>query len=156
MNNEELQEVWHLYQQAHGHLPAGTRAAVEWGVQEDLIDLPDVDPLDILAGKMSRALRQETATDAKGRHYRVNQAVRVTKNGTQYSLWGIAGFVPASHSIMSFAQRREQIVGDMVKLSIDVDVHNDAHPAPPEQYMLEYDLTDDVTERRAPENVKAA
>jgi len=143
---ELLQRVWRQYQDEHGHLPTGTQEVVEWAVDKGLIPLPEINPMDVLAGEMSRALREESATDEKGRRYRVNQAIRVSKNGVQHTMWGIAGFVDASHSITSFAQRREQIIGDCHQLKIDVDVHNDRHPAN-EQYCLDLDFTQDVAER---------
>jgi hypothetical protein len=154
--DEQLQRIWKEYQQAHGHVPAGTKPAIEWAVDAGLIDLPDVDPYTVLASRMARALRMETATNDKGLHYRVNQAVRVTKNNTQYSLWAIGDFAPAAHSIMSLAQRRNGIVDDNIRLSIDSDVHNDKHPLPEEQYHPCFDYTDDVAEGRAPSSEKTA
>ena len=77
--NERLQKAWRSYEGLNGHSPISARQAVEWAVEIGLLELPDVDPFDILAGDMAHALREEYATDVQGRRYRVNHAVRVTK-----------------------------------------------------------------------------
>lgn len=145
---ERLQQIWHKFETERNHKPSSAREAIEWAVAEGLIELPDVDPYDVLAGQMSSALREEYQTDAKGRRFRVNHAMRVTKGGVQYTFWGVMGF--ASHEFMekAFAWRREQIVGDNLQLKIDVDVYNDMiHGQHPEiQFVMDY--TDDVAERQ--------
>jgi hypothetical protein len=145
--NEKLQKIWHRYDSDHRHLPTSARQAVEWAVEEGLLELPAIDPYDVLAGDMAQALRAEIATDSQGRRYRVNHAVRVTKGGVQYTFWGALGFAPHTHMERAFGQRREQIVGDCVQLKTDVDVYNDLIEGkhPPIQMIL--DFTDDVAER---------
>lgn len=78
---EILQRTFHQYEVEHGHAPARMRDAVAWGHAQGMIDIPDVDPFDILANEMARALRQEYAVDDHGRRYRVNHAVHITKGG---------------------------------------------------------------------------
>lgn len=146
--NEQLQKAWHLFANANGHLPASAREASVWAVSHGLIPLPDVDPYDVLADDMARALREEYATDAKGRRYRVNHAVRVTKRGVQYTMWAVLGDAPRDHMQRAFIQRREQVVGDLVQLATDVDVYNDMHKEA-EPIQLYLDFTHDVEERRA-------
>src|SRR6185295_13671666 len=80
---EQLQQAWHRYDSDNRHRPTSARQAVEWAVAEGLIDLPMIDPFDVLAGEMADALRNELGTDDKGRRYRINHAVRVTKGGVQ-------------------------------------------------------------------------
>ncbi len=145
---ERLQRAWHKYDDDKDHKPTGTREAAEWAVAEGLIELPAVDPYDVLAEQMSQALRSETATDAKGRRYRVNHAVRITKGGVQYTFWGVMGFASHEHMEKAFAWRREQIVGDNVQLKTDVDVYNDMVKGkhPPIQLVMDY--TEDVAERQ--------
>lgn len=144
---EQLQQLWHLYATEHDHLPAGAREVVAWAVREGKLELPRIDPLDVLADRMSSALREEYATAPNGERYRVNHAIRVTRNGVQMTFWGIMGFAPPDHMHMAFAQRREQIISDCVQLRVDVDVYNNLNPAAPVQLVL--DFTDDVAERRA-------
>ena len=109
---EQLQRVWHAYENEHGYLPATAREACMWGVSRGMIAAPEYDPYDRLAEDMSRALRGEYATDRMGRRYRKNHAVRVTKGGVQYTMWAILGHSAREHMHKAFIQRREQIVGD--------------------------------------------
>jgi hypothetical protein len=146
--NERLQNAWHSYAARNNHLPTSARQAVEWAVTEGILQLPDIDPYDVLAGDMSHALREEYATDDQGRRYRVNHAVRVTKTGVQYTFWAMLGYAPHAHMEKAFAQRREQIVGDCDQLKTDIDVYNDMNSGsrPPIQAVL--DFSDDVAERQ--------
>lgn len=137
--NEKLQQIWHRYDNDHQHRPTSAREAVEWAVAEGLIELPEMDPYDALAQDMAQALRTEYKTDAKGRRYRANHAVRVTKNGVQYTFWGIMGFASHDHMERAFTQRREQIIGDCVQLKTDVDVYNDENKEHPQiEMVLDY------------------
>lgn len=147
--NERLQRIWHHYDAKEEHRPTGTREAVRWAVKEGLIELPEYDPYDLLAAEMSNALRDEYKTDEKGRRYRVNHAVRVTKGGVQQTFWGVMGFAPHDHMERAFTQRREQIVGDNLQLKTDVDVYNDLNRGKRPEIQLVLDYTDDVAERQA-------
>lgn len=157
---ERLQQIWHKYDTDREHKPTSAREAVEWAVSEGLIELPEVDPYDVLAGQMAQALRDEYKVDSQGRRYRVNHAARITKGGVQYTFWGVMGFASHEHMQRAFAWRREQIIGDNLQLKIDVDVYNDMvsgkHPA----IQLVLDYTEDVAERQImkvpPKKVDAA
>lgn len=144
---ERLQNVWHKYDAERSHKPTSAREAVEWAVKEGLLELPEVDPYDVLAGQMSQALREEYKEDGQGRRYRVNHAVRVTKAGVQYTFWGMMGFASHEHMEKAFTQRREQIVGDSHQLKTDVDVYNDLIRGKHPSIQLVLDYTDDVAER---------
>jgi hypothetical protein len=145
---DHMQQLWRRYEAERDHLPASAREVVEWAVAEGTLELPEIDPLDVLAGQMASALREEYATAPNGERYRVNHAVRVTKNGVQTTFWGIMGFAPRRHMETAFTQRREQIVSDCVQLQKDVDVYNTMNPSsPPVQPAL--DFAEDVAERRA-------
>ena len=145
--NEQLQKIWHAYEEEHGFLPARARDAVIWGAQKGMIEVPEPDPFDKLAEDMARALREEYATDSQGRRYRKNHAVRVTKGGVQHTFWAILGTAPHDHMRKAFIQRREQIVGDCFQLATDVEVYNDQNKDRPPIQML-FDFRDDVEERR--------
>lgn len=146
--NEQLQKAWHLFEKAHGNVPASAREAIIWAVREGLVPLPEVDPYDVLAEDMARALREEYATDRQGRRYRVNHAVRVTKHGVQHTMWAMLETAPREHMQRAFVQRREQVVGDLVQLATDVDAYNAMHRNE-EPIQLVLDFAADVAERRA-------
>jgi hypothetical protein len=145
---EQFQRLWGQYQEEFGQLPVTARDVIKWAVETKRIPLPEIDPYDALADELARALREEYATDALGRRYRKNHAVRVTKGGVQHTFWVIMGFAAPEHMQMAFAQRREQIIGDCAQLKTDVDVYNDMNKdKAPIQLVL--DFTDDVAEREA-------
>lgn len=149
---ERLQSVWHRYDNERKHKPSGTREVAEWAVAEGLLELPEVDALDVLAGQMAQALRDELGTDAKGRRYRINHAVRISKSGVQHTFWAMMGFASHDHMEKTFAQRREQIIGDCFHLKIDVDVYNDLSGDKNKQVQMVLDFTEDVAEREQLEN----
>lgn len=145
--NEQLQRVWHEYEKELGYIPASLRDALKWGVEKGMIETPTPDPYDKLVEDMSRALREEYKTDRLGRRYRVNHAVRASKNGVQLTMWASMGNAPRLHMQKAFIQRREQIVGDCVQLSTDVEVYNDLNKEQEPIPML-FDFRDDVAERK--------
>jgi hypothetical protein len=145
--NERLQQAWHRFDEKHGHLPKSAREATDWAVSQGLLQTPEIDPLDILADQMATALRSEYKTDEKGRRYRVNHAVRVTRSGVQYTFWGVLGFADHGYMEKAFAQRRDQIIGDCAQLKTDVDVYNDLNEGKRPAIQLVLDFTDDVAER---------
>ncbi len=61
--SEKLQGIWHNYDSQLDHQPSSARQAVEWAVREGLLELPEIDPYDVLAGQMATALREEMQTD---------------------------------------------------------------------------------------------
>ncbi|WP_188061996.1 hypothetical protein [Sphingobium sp. KCTC 72723] len=152
---EQLQRVWHEFEKENGQVPATAREAVQWGVQKRMIEVPEVDPLAKLAEDMSTALREEYATDREGRRYRVNHAVRLTRGGVQHTFWAMMADAPREHMQKAFIQRREQIVGDCVQLSTDVEAYN-AMRSEQEPIQMLLDFRDDVEERRYWDGRKAA
>lgn len=145
--SERLQAAWHRYEKIRKHAPTGTKDAARWAVLEGLLDLPSIDPYEVLASQMASALRDETAVNERGQRYRLNHAVRITKGGVQHTLWAEMGFAPHEHMEKAFAQRREQVIGDCVQLKIDVDTYNRVRPQSLPVIQLILDFTDDVAER---------
>jgi hypothetical protein len=70
-------------------------------------------------------------------------------------MWAIIGNAPRAHMQKAFIQRREQIVGDCVQLSTDVEVYNDINKEQPPIPML-FDFRDDIAERRTWDDSDAA
>ncbi|MBL9005606.1 MAG: hypothetical protein JNJ46_15230 [Myxococcales bacterium] len=145
---EQYQKLWHKYQAEHDGVPESPYVVAKWAVDNGLLNLPVVDPYAIMADKMTHALREELATDAKGRRYRRNHAVRITRHGVQFSLWAELETAPRDHMLKAFAQRRRSVVGDCIQLRVDVDTYNDMHKdAEPIQMILDFTL--DVAEHLA-------
>jgi hypothetical protein len=145
--NETMQQIWHKYDSRRDHKPSSMKQAATWAVEDGLLNLPEIDPLDVLADQMSQALREEYKTDERGRRYRVNHAVRVTRGGVQHTFWGVMGHAPHDHMEKAFAQRRELIIGDNLQLKTDIDVYNDAFRGKNPAIQLVLNYTEDIAER---------
>lgn len=146
--DERYQSIWHRYDARQNHKPMGTREAIDWAIAEGFLEEPKpTDPRDILAAEMAHALRAEMQTDAEGRRYRVNHAVRVSERGVQYTFWADMHYAPHAHMEKAFGQRRDQVIGDLVQLKTDVDVYNDLTKGKNPPFQLELDMTCDVAEK---------
>lgn len=105
-------------------------------------------PAELLARQFKRAAREETRDDTvTGRPYRVHHMYPDTRGGEQINLWIDIDEAPREPMVKSFVLRREQMVGDAVQLSFDMEhwnrVHTDEQPIE-----LPMDFTDDVEWRR--------
>jgi hypothetical protein len=151
---ERFLKAWHKYDSRQNHKPSTLRQACEWAVADGLLELPEVDPYDIMAERMGNFVRAETRTDSQGRRYRVNHAVRVTKGGIQYTFWGMMGFAPHEHMVKSFAWRRNLVIDDCFQLKTDINVYNDTLEDKHKRFQLVLDFTDDIAEREEIERMK--
>lgn len=114
--------------------------------------------LDRLAEELSTAAREEVRHDkVTGHPYRANLAVVQWNNGQQLTLWHDIDVAPRRVARKAFVQRREQMVGDAVQLTLDVTHWNRVHDHE-EPIVMPLDFTDDVEWRlNAPgEDDKAA
>jgi hypothetical protein len=114
--------------------------------------------LDRLAEELSTAAREEVRHDkVTGQPYRANLAVVQWNNGQQLTLWHDIDVAPRRVARKAFVQRREQMVGDAVQLTLDVTHWNRVHDHE-EPIVMPLDFTDDVEWRlNAPgEDDKAA
>ena len=96
-------------------------------------------------------MRNEHFTDAKGRRVRAKHSVKSRRGDQNFSLWDDIRTADRAHMETSFAQRREQIVGDCRQLKTDVDSYNDAH-VDDVSIQLVLDFTMDVAELEAGRN----
>ncbi|WP_224244219.1 hypothetical protein [Hyalangium gracile] len=146
---EMRQRILREYKAAHpGRTPTAQEVA-EWAVKKGLEPKPvPVDPMAKLAEEYSKAFREEHRRDPRtGRTYRANHAVTVAKDGKQYTIWGDIDEEPRAFMEKAFKQRREQVVGDLLQLTLDCDHYNATHPEE-EPIQLPLDFTDDVAERK--------
>lgn len=134
-----------------------THALAAWAYKEGL-HKPNVKTIiDAIAADIAQVFREEYRTDRVGRRYRAKHAA-TTKNGNKtLSLWGDIddANAPHEHFVKSFAQRRQQIVGDCCQLKTDADHYNEVRsPAEPIQVVLDFTL--DVEELQQPLTKNAA
>lgn len=103
--------------------------------------------IDAIAADIAQVFREEYRTDPRGRRYRAKHAATQKIGNKTLSLWGDIDDpnAPHDHFVRSFAQRRQQIVGDCFQLKTDVDVYNE-HREPREPIQIVLDFTLDVEE----------
>ncbi len=107
-----------------------------------------VSGLERLAKEFSQAAREETKQDSKtGRPYRVYHAYPNDAAG-QGMLWIDIDEAPRKIMVKSAVMRREQVIGDMVQLYLDLDHWNRVNTTD-DPINLPTDLTQDVAERIA-------
>jgi hypothetical protein len=112
-------------------------------------------PIDLLAKEFSAAAREEIRYDTStGKPYRANHAYYATQGDRQLTLWVDIDEAPRGPMQKSLVNRREQMVGDAVQLSLDVNHWNGIHPQE-DPIVIPMDFTDDVEWRlNAPDEDK--
>jgi len=109
-------------------------------------------PIDLLAAKFSAAAREETRTDKEtGQSYRANLAVVEHGKGETTTLWADIDVAPRPFARKAFVQRREQMIGDAVQLTLDIG-HWNRKNSDEEPINMPMDFTDDVEERLYPQD----
>lgn len=132
-------------------------AVAEWAYQNGLHKPNLKTVIDIIAADISQVFREEYRTDESGQRYRAKHAVRSKKGDKTMSLWADIDDIraPREHFVRSFAQRRQQIVGDCFQLKTDVDVYN-AKDSTQKPIQVPLDFTYDVEELQLPFKGKKA
>jgi len=121
----QLQALLHEYRAETGLSEVNMRDMVDYAVAHGMSLPKPIDPRDRLAREFSDAARQEVRFDGKtGRPYRANHAITEMRNGAQLTFWIDIDQAPRTRMQKSLIQRREQIVGDAVQLSLDLDHWN--------------------------------
>ena len=120
-------------------------------------DLPTpADPLDLLAKEFARAARQEVRYDKEtGQPYRVNHAIPAQGPKGQLKLWIDIDEAPRKPMVKSLVNRREQMVGDGLQLTLDAEHWNRIH-SEEEPIIMPLDFTDDVEWRKNAPDEKAS
>lgn len=143
-----MQHIIHLYRETTGKTEIDMHEVVNWAVDKLAFPLPvPPKPKDILAKEFAKAAREEERPDAKtGRPYRVNHAIAPgTKE--QHTLWIDIDEAPRKLMLKSLIQRREQMVGDGLHLSLDTDHWNSINPGQ-EPIVIQLDFTEDIEWRK--------
>jgi hypothetical protein len=126
-------------------------AVAEWAYQHGLHKPSVRTVVDAIASDIAQYFREEYRTSERGQRYRAKHAVRFKQGDRTMSLWADMddSKTPRNHFVRSFAQRRQQIVGDCYQLKTDVDVYNEKDPSQqPIQVPLDFAL--DVEEMQLP------
>ena len=119
-----------------------------WAVKGGWPPPPPQDPISLLAKQFADAAREEVNYDKKtGKPYRVNHAITQSQGGTQLHLW--IDIDEAAHGPMlkSLINRREQMIGDGLQLTLDADHWNSINEGD-EPIQIPMDFTLDVEWRK--------
>jgi hypothetical protein len=132
-------------------------AVAEWAYRNGLHKPSVRTVVDAIAADIAQQFREDYRTDAKGQRYRAMHAVRSKKGEKTMSLWADMDDerAPRDHFVRSFAQRRQQIVGDCFQLKTDVDVYNTKDSAQ-KPIQVPLDFARDVEELQLPFQGKKA
>jgi hypothetical protein len=156
---KQMQRLIRLYKEETGAREVNMNDVAAYAHKKGWPLPKPVDPLEALAKQFSQAAREEIRHDrVTGKPYRANHAITTrTVIGHQFTLWVDIDEIGRKPMLKSLVQRREQMVGDGLHLSFDIDHWNRIHPRE-DPINLSLDLTPDVRWRRnAPdEDGKAA
>lgn len=132
-------------------------AVAEWAYSRGLHKPSMQTVVDAIAADISQYFREEYRTNEDGQRYRAKHAVRFKNGVKSMSLWADIDDdrAPRDHFVRSFAQRRQQIVGDCFQLKTDVDVYN-AKDSTQQPIQIPLDFTYDVVELQLPFKGKKA
>lgn len=104
--------------------------------------------VEMLAKQLSKQAREQTRTDSEsGEPYRAYHAFAQRQGDVQLTLWVDIDKAPRKPMLRSLLQRREQMVGDGVQLSLDRDHWNRIH-SKEEPIQIDFDFNDDIEWRR--------
>ncbi len=145
---KEMQRIVAKYRLAGESWPAASKTIADWAMRQRLWELPTSAALAKCAEDISRAMREEYMTDAKGRRARVKHPATIKVHGEQMVLWDDMRTATRQHMRVSFQQRRQQIVGDCRQLKVDVDCYNDMN-ADEQPIQMVFDFTMDLAELEA-------
>jgi hypothetical protein len=104
--------------------------------------------VELLAKQLSKQAREETRTDiATGRPYRAYHAFTQRQGEGQLTFWVDIDKAPRKPMVLSFKQRKEQMIGDGLQLSFDIEHWNGAHTGE-DPIKEDFDLNDEIEWRR--------
>ena len=149
-SKKQLQKIIALYRLQTGETELDPRKMAEFALKNG-IDLPrPKDPLELLAHEISVAAREELRKDEKtNRPYRAYHSLPISHPDGQTSFVFVDiedATRPQMHR--SLTKRRDQMVGDAVRLVYDADRWNSQHPDV-EPIQMALDFGPDVEWRKA-------
>jgi hypothetical protein len=137
----QMQAIVAAYRADGEPWPASSKEIAAWAISTDRWQLGEEAALRKCAEDISRAMREEYTTDARGRRVRLKHSATTTRNGEQLVLWDDIRTAPRKHMQLAFQQRRHQILGDCRQLRTDVESYNDSHPhEQPLQMVFDFSL----------------
>jgi hypothetical protein len=146
--HKEMQFIIREWKNSTGNTEIDMHKVAEYAVAKGWPIPPPLTGIERLAKEFSQAAREETRQDGKtGQPYRVYHSVKLDGHG-QRGFWVDIDEAPRKHMVKSAFDRREQVIGDMVQLTLDLDHWNRKNPNEI-PITAEVDLRPDVNERLA-------
>lgn len=143
-----MQRLIRLYKDETGEKEVDMHKVAEFAVRKGWSLPMPTNPMDALAKQFSRAARQEVRRDKDtGRPYRANHAVTSTQGSVQLTFWVDIDEAPRRVIHKSLINRREQMVGDGLQLTLDADHWNSVNPSE-DPITIPMDFTDDIEWRK--------
>jgi hypothetical protein len=140
----EIQRVIRAYKDETGEREVDMKKVAHWAIGKGWPLPVPRNPLDILASNFADAAREETRRDTEtGRPYRANHSFVVTQGSEQLHLWIDIDEADRGPFLKSAVTRREQMVGDGLQLTLDIEHWNSIN-ADKEPIDLPMDLTFDI------------
>lgn len=141
--NETMQRMVQTYREGGGKWPASARELAQWAISAGhWVPQPSAIVAQC-ADQIAKALRDEYFTDPQGRRVRVNHAAH--SDGEQLVLWDDIRTAKPEHMLLSFQQRRQQILGDCRQLKNDADSYNE-NRKPERTIQMVFNFTLDLEE----------
>ena len=155
--HQEMQRLIRYYKDETKTTEVNMHDVAQFAVSKGWPPPKPVSAMDRLAKEFSQAAREEIRHDKKtGKPYRANHAITGGYGAAQFTLWIDIDEAPRNPMLKSLVQRREQMVGDGLQLTLDAMHWNSIH-ASDEPINLPLDLTDDVQWRlNAPDDNEKA
>ena len=141
--NETMQRMVETYRVDGGKWPATTREIAEWAISMGHWQPQPSAIVAQCADQIAKALRDEYFTDPQGRRVRLKHAAH--SDGEQMVLWDDIRTAKPEHMLLSFQQRRQQILGDCRQLKNDADSYNE-NRKPVRTIQMVFDFTLDLEE----------
>jgi hypothetical protein len=153
--HQEMQRLIRHYKDVTGKTEINMHEVAQFAVDKGWPLPRPIAAIDRLAKEFSQAAREEIDHDAKtGKPYRVNHAITQIQGSVQQTFWIDIDEAPRGRILKSLVQRREQMVGDGLQLTLDAMHWNGVHPNE-EPLDLPMDFTDDIQWRiNAPDEEK--
>jgi hypothetical protein len=148
--HERRQRIIRQYRSETGDKDVDMHTVASWAVGKKLDRLPTPqNPLDRLAKEYSVAAREETRVDMETQlPYRANHCYPVMESGKQQHLWlDIDAKAPRYKMVKAMNLRREQMVGDGLQLTLDMEHWSRINPEE-EPIKPDMDLTEEIEWRK--------
>jgi len=154
--HQKMQSFIRYYKEQTGHKEVTMHQVAQFAADKGWSLPTPPNQIDLLAKEFSQAAREEIRRDKKtGRPYRANHAYSTAQGTQQLTFWFDIDEAPRHIMLKSLVNRREQMVGDGLQLTLDADHWNNIHPNE-ESIVMPLDFTVDVEWRKNAPDEKVA